>query len=237
MSLFSLEPMQRKSKQQATKILTEQSRKRQLPTQADGSSSNDVFPEAVYGPPCEYDEIFAPDIVRNREMILNALLKTVSEMYFGCVDPFAEILRCLDERIDPVSRRYVSGLETLLKNEVIEANNSKNKAAREKVIITPLDMLICPFRKQEVLDDWTPFDVTLFELGVCENRGFNPKKIQALFDGRKSLDEVVSFFEEVYAKSDNWKKIRTFIDTETPVERRDEELKSEDGANEVDRKS
>jgi hypothetical protein len=51
------------------------------------------------------------------------------------------------------------------------------------------------------------------------------------------LDEVVSFFEEVYAKSDNWKKIRTFIDTETPVERRDEELKSEDGANEVDRKS
>lgn len=236
MSLFSSETAQRKSKQQATKILTEQSRKRQLPTQADGSTSNDVFPETVYGPPHEYDEIFTPEVVRNRDIITNGILKTVSEMYFGTVDPFAEILRCLDERIDPVSKRYVSGLETIMKNEVLEANNAKNKAAREKVIITPLDMLTCPFRKQEVLDDWTPFDVTLFELGICENRGFNSKKIQSLFDGRKSLDEVVSFFEEVYSKSDHWKKIQTFINDQAPMERRDEALKSEDDVSEIEQK-
>jgi hypothetical protein len=181
-----------------------------MSSDVDGPSSS-VFPESVYGPPPEYNEVLIHQSVKERDLITNGLLKTVSEMYFGCIDPFAEILRCLDNRIDPVSRRYVSGLETLLKNEILDTNNAKAKASKEKIIITPLDMLACPFRKSEVIDNWAPQDVALFELSVCECRGFNPKQMLPNFDGRKTGDDLTAFFDTVYSKSNNWKKIQAII--------------------------
>ena len=200
----------RRSKQQASRNIAEQSRKRPLPS-TNTMSSASVFPSSVYEAASDNGDPSIPAIVRERETITNALLHTVSDMYFGTDDPFAEILRCMDDRIDPHTRRYVSGLETLLKTEVLDPANTKNKANREKVIITPLDMLSCAFRKQEAFDSWTPYDVVLFELAICESREYDPKKIEKYFDGRKSLDDIGKFFEEVYSRSDNWRRLQTLM--------------------------
>ena len=212
-SLFG-EPAQRKSKQQASKNITEQSRKRPLHSSA-ASSSSSTFPTAVYGEAAENSEMqAAPRSVFERNVITNGLLMTVSNMYFGTTEPFAEILRCLDDRIDPHTHRYISGLETLLKTEILDPAANKNKSNREKVIITPLDMLACAFRKPEVIDGWTPYDVVLFELAVCADKGFHPKQVLGYFEGRKSLEELTVFFDEVYSKSDSWRKIQKLINNE-----------------------
>ena len=204
------EPAARRSKQVASRNIVEQSRKRQLQSVSAASSSS-IFPKSVYGEPRDYGESPIPEIVRSRETISNALLNTVSDMYFGTNDPFAEILRCMDDRIDSQTRRYVSGLETLLKTEVLDPTSAKNKANREKIIITPLDMLSCAFRKQDAIDSWTPYDVILFELTICECREYDPEKLGRHFEGRKSLDDITNFFNEVYSKSDNWKRIQNYI--------------------------
>ena len=233
MSNFTgLEPAQRKSKQQASKSIVEQARRK--PVNEDGKSApSNIFPHSVYGTPEEREGVQPPAEVVARSFISNGLLKTSSDMYLGTTEPFAEILRCLEDRIEPGSRRYVSGLETLLKNEIADNGSSKSKASKEKIIITPLDMLACTFRQPEVMDQWTPFDVALFEAGVCEHRGFNAKKQLALFDGRKSAEELSAFFDKAYSKSDNWKKISKLINHET-ISDEEELFKSQDDDMDVD---
>ena len=223
-SFFNFDPPPRKSKQQASKSISEQSRKRAISSD-EVSEPATIFPSSVYGELEQPVDFLKPEIVLHRELIANSLLKTVSNMYFGTTDPFAEILRCLDDRIDRTSRRYVSGLETLLRNEVNEVQGPKNKSTKEKIIITPLDMLACPFREPEVIDHWTPYDVALFQLGVYEMRGFNVKKLTPLFDGRKSVEELTKFFDRVYSKSDNWKRFQRLLNDE-PISEDDESMKS-----------
>ena len=199
---------QRKSKQQASQNIVLQGRKRQRDIDdlsADESSSS-VLPVSIYGNPIPMTEMILPDVVQQRDIIRNGLLNTVSDMYFGTTDPFPEILRCLDDRIDPHTRRYVSGLITAIKAEIQDGSTNK-KANKEKVIVTPLDMLACPFRKPHVIDSWTPYDIALFELALCEVKGFHVKKIHAILDGRKTIEELNSFFDQVYCRSDNYRKI------------------------------
>lgn len=230
----SSEVSQRKSKQQATKSISEQARKKPLVTE-DVPSSASTFSVSVYGSPAEHGAFPIPPAVIAREAVVNGFLKTVSEMYFGSVDPFAEILRCLDDRIDPNTRKYVSGLETLLKNEIQEYGNTKGKASKEKVIVTPLDLLACPFRKPEVIDQWSPYDTALFELAICEHRGFHPKKMAAMFGGRRSMGEVSDFFEDVYSKSANWRKIQKLLNNEELTdEDSDIEMKDESHTSSID---
>jgi hypothetical protein len=203
---------QRRSKQQASQNITLQSRKRQREFEdvsADESSSS-LLPVSIYGSAPSYSDLAIPDLVQQRDMIRNALLNTVSDMYFGTSDPFPEILRCLDDRIDPHTRRYVSGLITAIKSEIQDGAGTK-KANKEKVIVTPLDMLACPFRKPHVIDSWTPYEIALFELAICEVRGFHVKKIHAFFDGRKTIEELNAFFDQVYCKSDNYRKIARIL--------------------------
>lgn len=215
---FPSEPAQRKSKQQASKNIASQSRKRPLEDghESETSSFSMSLPPAIYGVPEDRGDICVPSQVNVREMITNAMLKTVSEMYFGTDDPFPEILRSMDDRIDPTTRRYVSSLETFLKSEVFDSASAaqNKKVVKEKIVITPLDMISCPFRQKEVVDKWTCLDVALFELGVCENGGFHPKRIHSIFEGRKSLDELVEFFEAVYSKSDNYRRIARLLSKE-----------------------
>ena len=218
-----MDQSQRKSKQQATKNIYEQAHKRPLQEDDKPSYPND-FPVAIYGIPEDHGDFPIPQVTRAREAITNGLLKTVSEMYFATTDPYAEILRCLDDRIDPTTRKYVSGLETLLKNEVLDANNSRPKLNKEKVIITPLDMLACPFRQREVLDQWTPIDTALFELAICQHKGFHAKKVAQVFGDRKSVEELSAFFDKVYSRSDNWKKIQKLIKNEMQID--EDELES-----------
>lgn len=200
----------RRSKQQASKNIAEQSRKRVYSAE-EASSSTIIFPMSVYGTNEILRDSPVPPIVAARETIINGLLKNVSEMYFGSTEPYAEILRCMDDRIDENTGKYVSGLESLLKSEAMESNTGRSKASKEKIIVTPLDMLACPFRRPEALDQWAPIDITLFELSICESKGFHPKKIAGNFEGRKSFDEILSFFENVYSKSDNWIKIQKIL--------------------------
>ena len=210
-----MDPPPRKSKQQASKNIASQNRKRlrdaDFANATSSTSSN--LPESIYGVSELQEKSEVPELVVARDLIRNALVNTVSDMYFGTTDPFPEILRCLDDRIDPHTRRYVSGLTTLMKSEIQE-NGSNKKANKEKVIVTPLDMLACPFRRPQVIDSWNPFDVTLFELGVCDTRGFHPKKMHLLVVGRKSVDELQSFFETVYSKSDNYRRICRIINND-----------------------
>jgi hypothetical protein len=210
-----MDPPPRRSKQQASKNIASQRRKR--PRDDDiasaNSSTSSGLPVSLYGVSDIPEDADAPDVVVTRDLIRNALVNTVSDMYFGTTDPFPEILRCLDNRIDPHTHRYISGLTTLLKSE-IQDNGSNKKANKEKVIVTPLDMLACPFRRPQVIDAWNPYDVTMFELGICEHRGFQPKKMHALFEGRKSVEELISFFETVYSKSDNYRRISRIINND-----------------------
>lgn len=207
-----MDQTQRKSKQQASQNISMQSRKRirDLDDVSADESSSSILPISIYGNVTPIMEAHIPEVVQHRDMIRNALLHTVSDMYFGSTDPFPEILRCLDDRIDPHTRRYVSGLIAAIKSEMQEGVGSK-KANKEKVIVTPLDMLACPFRKHHVIDSWTPYDIALFELGVCEERGFHPKKIHSLFDGKKTIEELNTFFEQVYSKSDNFRRISKVV--------------------------
>ncbi len=235
-SVFGEAP-QRKSKQQASKNITEQSRKRPLNSTSESSSSS-TFPAAVYGEALGNSEaLSAPRNVMERDTIINGLLMTVSNMYFGTTGPFAEILRCLDDRIDPHTHRYISGLETLLKNEILDPTNNKNKASKEKVIITPLDMLSCAFRKPEVIDGWTPYDIVMFELAICANKGFHPKQVLTHFEGRKSLEDLTVFFDQVYSKSDSWRKIQKVINNEALSDVEEMSVKSEMDLGSEDEKS
>jgi len=225
-SQLFFDPPPRKSKQQASKSITEQSRKRPL---VDDDISEPVtnFPTSVYGEIDQPMDFLKPDSVLQREVIANGLLNTVSNMYFGTTEPFAEILRCLDDRIDRSSHRYVSGLETLLKNEVVDVPSSKAKVSKEKVIITPLDMLACTFREAEVIDQWSPYDVALFQLGICETKGFNAKKLGTVFEGRKSVEELTQFFEKVYRRSENWARLEKLLIRESVPSEDDASVKSE----------
>jgi hypothetical protein len=227
MSSLSGDPPQRKSKQLASKSISEQSRRRLVFPSSEASSTS-AFPSAVYGDALDADRTYFEPSNQDRNIITNGLLITVSEMYFGTTDPFAEILRCLDDRIDPHTRRYVSGLETLLKNEVLDPGNAKNKTNREKVIITPLDMLSCAFRRQEIIDGWTPYDVALFELALCRHRGYHPKKLLSELGGRKTLDEISGFFDNVYSKTKSWEKLQKIINNESMGDEDDNfEIKNE----------
>ena len=207
-----MDQTQRKSKQQASQNISLQSRKRfrDLDDASANESSSSILPVSIYGNVTPMIEAHIPEVVQHRDIIRNALLHTVSDMYFGTTDPFPEILRCLDDRIDPHTRRYVSGLITAIKSEMQEGSGNK-KASKEKVIVSPLDMLACPFRKPHVIDSWTPFEIALFELGVCEEKGFHPKKIHALFDGKKTIEELTTFFDQVYSRSDNYRRISRVI--------------------------
>lgn len=225
-SLLYFDPPPRKSKQQASRSITEQSRKRPLSVD-ESSEPVTIFPASVYGEQDQQADFLKPERVLSREIITNGFLKTVSTMYFGTTDPFAEILRCLDDRIDRSSHRYKSGLETLLRNEVYESQGTKNsKALKEKIIITPLDMLSCPFREAEEIDNWTPYDVALFQLGIFENKGFHVKKFLSLYDGRKSANELTEFFDRVYSKSENWKRFHRLIHNDESPSDEDEVMKS-----------
>lgn len=204
-SSFSSDPPQRKSKQQATKNIFIHSRTK-LPANEPSSQSNVLsssLPQSIYGLPPDRGAIVVPTSVATREMMANVLLKTVSEMYFGTEDPFAEILRNMDDRIDPVSGRYVSGLETFMRTEVLEPAQPASKK-HERIAITALDMIACRFRKKEVIDDWTAKDVVMFELYMIESKGvFQPKKMNI----GKTMEELLDFYEQVYCKSDSFHRI------------------------------
>ena len=215
---FSAEPPQRKSKQQATKNIANQARSKSMP--GDPSSESSQFstrlPVSIYGLPEDRGDISVPVSVGERELITNALLKTVSEMYFGTDDPFAEILRNMDDRIDLVTGRYISGLETFLKGEILE--NSNSSKSKERLTITALDMLACPFRRKQVIDNWTCRDVALFELGICQYDGYHPKKHFQLFKETKSIEELDAFYE-LYSKTDNYNEIsKSFLKNEMDVD-------------------
>lgn len=220
----------RKSKQQASQNILSQSRKRQrdLDDVSADESSSSILPVSVYGVYSFIPEVDQPEVVQRRDLIRNAFLNTISDMYFGTTDPFPEILRSLDDRVDPHTHRYVSGLIAAIKSEMQEATTSNKKLAKEKVIVTPLDMLACPFRKPHAIDTWTPYDIALFELGVCENKGFHAKKLHALFEGKKAIDEIQSFFEHVYSKSENYQRIVRAIGGPYANDDSDEYLSSED---------
>jgi len=203
-----MDPPPRRSKQQASKNISSQNKKRPRDEDYDNelSSSSSMLPASIYGVAEQSENVDIPSVVMSRDLIRNALINTVSEMYFGTTDPFPEILRCLDDRIDPHTHRYVSGLMSLMKSEIQDMNSNK-KASKEKIIVTPLDMLACPFRKPQIIDSWTPFDVALFELGICERKGYEPKKMHALFEGRKSMEELDEYMEHVYSFSDNFAQL------------------------------
>ena len=99
--------------------------------------------------------------------------------------------------------------------------------SKEKVIITPLDMLACTFREAEVIDQWSPYDVALFQLGICETKGFNAKKLGTVFEGRKSVEELTQFFEKVYRRSENWARLEKLLIRESVPSEDDASVKSE----------
>lgn len=214
----SSESAQRKSKQLATQNIVFQSRKRMrdddLPE--DESPASNFLPESVYGRSEKYESIHAPDVVVLRDLMRNAMLNTVSKMYFNTTDPFPEILRCLDDRIDPSTHRYISALESFIKGELTEPPTSSKKSLKERIVITPLDLIACPFRKKETMDTWTPLEIALFELGICETRGFSEKKMHALFEGKRTVEELTQFFTEVYSKSENYGAIQKFLNKDEP---------------------
>ncbi len=224
----SADTSQRKSKQLATQNIVGLSRKRARDDDFEGSQSavSSYLPESIYGSSEKYDSIPAPDIVIFRDLMRNAMLNTVSKMYFNTTDPCPEILRCMDDRIDTSTHRYVSGLETLLKNELTEPPANNKKSIKDRIVITPLDLIACPFRKNETIDTWTPLEVALFELGICENRGFSEKKMYALFEGNRSVEELLQFFTDVYSLSENYAAIQKFLSKDEEADSAESEKSS-----------
>jgi hypothetical protein len=219
------ESAQRKSKELASKNIVIQSRKRPLDDDftGNGSSTSSVLPESIYGTRERYEGSSVPEVVVLRDLMRNAMVNTVSKMYFDTTDPFPEILRCLDDRIDEKTDRYVSGIESLLRAEISDQPVYSKKSLKERIVITPLDMIACPFRRKEVIDTWRPLEVALFELGICESRGFSPKRMFELFEGKRSIEELTLFFDEVYSKTDNYATI-------SRLSMKDEDMDSADSA-------
>jgi hypothetical protein len=137
-------------------------------------------------------------------------------MYFGQVDPFSDILRCLEDRIDD-DMRFKSKFDIALHQELTNPTRpDQANRKRNTFVVTPLDMIGSGMREPDVVDGWTPADVMKFDCLLIKNKRFSLDYFQDNMKNKRKSD-LINFYN-FYSKTENFKILSKILNESKPTE-------------------